>query len=677
MPILKPLRPKFLGSRPIGFKPIGKSLAAALFCANAALWLGASGFGPQFVEQAEARDGKGRGGHHDDDSDRWRNDTEAAQRAAAQAARDAEFAAAKEAAAQAVANAAAQSARDAAAQAAKAAADAAAQAAKEAAEQQKQADKSQGGSDRNNKPDEPRPATPTVDSKPTPAATNSGNDGATQPDATPSIVSAPTTATSTNAADPSRRAADPHNSAAPARTLKQLLGGDAKPALRPTATPPPMAPAFEDKTTFKQRELVVSNLGSKALARASELGFKAAPQTLVAALGLTPVQRLTIPSGMSEKDAYNVLQREAPSAYVGANHVYRIYPAAETGDSKATDQVIAFDPDGNNRCTGDKCFGRSMIGWKPDHKSCASRVKIGIIDTSFDVAHPAFAGRKFKQGNFLGEGAISSNDWHGTAVLSLLAGSAKSSTPGLVPDAEFFLASAFKTDNEGNASADTFGILNALAWLAALDVRIVNMSFSGPNDDLIAKAIANMSGTGVTFVAAAGNRGPNGPASYPAAYPDVIAVTAVNRSLKGYVHANSGNYVDVAQPGVDVWTALPGGREGYRTGTSFAAPFFTGILATLPVARAGRQSKAELLGRLSFKDLGSPGRDPVFGQGLAFAPERCTPGPALVAERPAPVESPKMSVGSSSASPSASRPAAAAAAPASAPHAASFGPSGH
>ena len=643
-----------------------------LVLASLGLWLGAAGFDLQLIASAEAKDGHRNRGRDRDDGGSWRNDADVAAQAAAQAARNAELQAARDAAAQAAKDAAQAAADRASADAASqqaardAAARAAADAAKAAAEQQKQAEKSKSDSNGSGKSDDAKPAT--ADNKPT--TSDSGSASAT-----------PAVAAPVNGEDVTRHVVVTPSAAAPARTLKQLLGGDAKPAARPTATPPPMAPAFQDKATFKQRELVVSNFGPKSLQRAAELGFKAAPQTLVAALGLSPVQRLTIPSGMSEKDAYSVLQREAPAAYVGANHVYRIYPAAETGDSKASDRAIPFDPDGDNRCSGDKCFGRSMIGWKPDHKSCASRVKIGIIDTSFDVAHPAFAGRKFKQGNFLGEGAISGNDWHGTAVLSLLAGQPKSSTPGLVPDAEFFLASAFKTDNEGNASADTFGILNALAWLAALDVRIVNMSFSGPNDELIAKAISNMSGTGVSFVAAAGNRGPNGPASYPAAYPEVIAVTAVNRSLKGYVHANSGSYVDVAQPGVDVWTALPGGREGYRTGTSFAAPFFTGILATLPVARAGRQPKAELLARLSFKDLGSPGRDPVYGQGLAFAPERCTPGPALVAERPAPAESPKMSVGSSSASPSASRPAAAAAAaaasaPASAPHAASFGPSG-
>ena len=647
-----------------------------LVLASLGLWLGAAGFDLQLITSAEAKDGHRNRGRDRDDGGSWRNDADVAAQAAAQAARNAELQAARDAAAQAAkdaaqaaADAAARAASDAAAQAARdAAARAAADAAKAAADQQKQADKSKSDSNGSGKSDDAKPAN-AADT----ASTNAIQSGATQ--------TAPTAPNPADANYARAAKAVPPAAAAPARTLQQLLSGDAKQPVARLATPPPMQPAFQDKATFKQRELIVSNMGAKSLQRAAELGFKAAPQTLVAALGLSPVQRLTIPSGMSEREAYNVLQREAPSAFVGANHVYRIYPAAETGDSKASDRAIPFDPDGDNRCTGDKCFGRSMIGWKPDHKSCASRVKIGIIDTSFDVAHPAFAGRKFKQGNFLGEGAISGNDWHGTAVLSLLAGQPKSSTPGLVPDAEFFLASAFKTDNEGNASADTFGILNALAWLAALDVRIVNMSFSGPNDELIAKAIANMSGTGVTFVAAAGNRGPNGPASYPAAYPEVIAVTAVNRSLKGYVHANSGSYVDVAQPGVDVWTALPGGREGYRTGTSFAAPFFTGILATLPVARAGRQPKAELLARLSFKDLGSPGRDPVYGQGLAFAPERCTPGPALVAERPAPAEIPKMSVCSSSPSPSASRPAAAAAAataaaPASAPHAASFGPSG-
>ncbi len=124
-------------------------------------------------------------------------------------------------------------------------------------------------------------------------------------------------------------------------------------------------------------------------------------------------------------------------------------------------------------------------------------------------------------------------------------------------------------------------LLNALAWLDALDVRLVNMSFSGPPDELLETAIAKMHAKGVVFVAAAGNEGPAAPPSYPAAYPSVIAVTAVGEFCQGYRYANRGSYVDIAAPGVDVWTALPNGMQGYKSGTSFAAPFVTSIIAAM------------------------------------------------------------------------------------------------
>lgn len=433
----------------------------------------------------------------------------------------------------------------------------------------------------------------------------------------------------------------------------------------PPRAPPPIEIPFADLTTFKPREIVASNLSPAQLQRAKSLGFAVPAQTLIGNLGLPSVQRLVVPAGMSEVNAYALLKHEVPSATLSANHVYRISPAADASERPAAAADAAAVAPGTSAvpCSGEKCFGTALIGWTPEHRTCARRVRIGIIDTSFDLTHPAFASHKFSNGNFLGDGTTSARDWHGTAVLGLLAGDSRGGTPGLVPDADFYLASAFRTDAEGNASADTIGVLNALSWLEALDVKLINMSFSGPHDELIEKAINVMSANGVIFVAAAGNRGPNAPPSFPAAYVNVIAVTAVGRSMQGYRHANRGDYVDAAAPGVEVWTALPNSKEGFRTGTSFAAPFFTGIVATLPAMQSGKMRKADVLDQLAFKDLGVPGRDPVYGKGLAQVPEHCS-NPALIARgqgAPQQATQPKMSVGAPAAavSPAAVSPASA------------------
>jgi subtilisin family serine protease len=75
---------------------------------------------------------------------------------------------------------------------------------------------------------------------------------------------------------------------------------------------------------------------------------------------------------------------------------------------------------------------------------------------------------------------------------------------------------------------------------------------------------------------------------------------------------------------VNIWAAVPGGREGSHSGTSFAAPHVTGIIAVMP-RESLTGKKDELLDSMPVIDLGAPGRDPVYGRGLLVAPSFCTP----------------------------------------------------
>jgi subtilisin family serine protease len=148
---------------------------------------------------------------------------------------------------------------------------------------------------------------------------------------------------------------------------------------------------------------------------------------------------------------------------------------------------------------------------------------------------------------------------------------------------------------------------------------------SGPYDELLQKAIADMSANGVMFVAAAGNGGPNAQPSYPAAYKQVFAVTAVDKNLRSYIHASHGDYIDVAAPGVGIWTAIPNVMEGYQSGTSFAVPHVTAILAAAH-GQVADKSKQGFLRALTIRDLGPAGRDPIYGRGLVTAPSTCSTG---------------------------------------------------
>lgn len=401
---------------------------------------------------------------------------------------------------------------------------------------------------------------------------------------------------------------------------------------------------FEEE---RATELIATGISAVDEATAKAHGFVLSPPIELKGSGKA-VQRIRGPAGANRDEAERELHKILPFLSVTPNQAHSIF----LGSLGETDSASGIRPPGTlpgidrraispaspQPCPHQTCFAGELIKWKSTLGSCAKGVRIGIIDTSFDVGHPALEHISVEQGEFLDGMPASPYDWHGTAVLSLLAGDPRSGTPGLVPDATFLLATAFRSDAAGNASTDTARLLAALAWLEGLDVDIVNMSFSGPQDVAISRAIARMSEQkGIVFIAAAGNMGPTAAPSYPAAYPSVIAVTAVNRNGENYRSANRGTYIDVAAPGVDILTALPDAKQGYRTGTSFAAPFVTAIVAARGRDVAHTNVKAQLLKQVSTRDLGPPGRDPIYGAGLALAPARCQGGGAGAVAKAAPV----------------------------------------
>jgi hypothetical protein len=262
-------------------------------------------------------------------------------------------------------------------------------------------------------------------------------------------------------------------------------------------------------------------------------------------------------------------------------------------------------------------------------------MKVGMIDTLVEKkSHPTFAKTDLETINLaFKQDAPPAPHWHAIGVLSVMAGLPKSSTPALIPGAAFMAVNVFFTNKDGQLETDTAHMTEALAYLhEKRGVQIVNMSLAGPQDKLVHDRIVDMARKGVVFVAAAGNGGPDAAPSYPAAYEQVIAVTAVDRKGENYDHANRGTYIDVAAPGVQIRAALPEGKEGALSGTSFAAPFVTALAAVAyrdsgldSAVRAGQtpvdpkgMMLAQLLGKNEMKK-----HDPVYGHGLIKAPERC------------------------------------------------------
>ena len=379
---------------------------------------------------------------------------------------------------------------------------------------------------------------------------------------------------------------------------------------------------------MNQRELLAINVSRQSLDKVLAKGFEAREVVDLSHLGFSMV-RVETPIGMDAKNARNWLRRELPNDRFEYNQTYRHYHAATGGDD--------FDPPGyvapplkSSPCGSDRCYAAVAINWSSRVSTCAKGVRVGVIDTAVDPA--LFADRQIHYASAAPKGQPKAASWHGNGVLALLSGAASGDTPGLIPDARFFVADTFAADGDGQPVSDTASVLKALDLLSAFKVQVINMSLSGPADETVRKAIEKLSREGVIFIAAAGNGGPTAPPAYPAAYPPVIAVTAVNRNLNGYPYANRGKYIDVAAPGVRIWTTIGKEKQDYLSGTSFATPYVTAIVAA--VANNGPVNKEAILARLAMKDLGAPGPDPVYGRGLVLAPNSCNRAPVATSANP-------------------------------------------
>jgi subtilisin family serine protease len=248
-------------------------------------------------------------------------------------------------------------------------------------------------------------------------------------------------------------------------------------------------------------------------------------------------------------------------------------------------------------------------------------VSIGLIDSGLDMAHPALTGQSVVRRSFVKKGLTPAPADHGTGIAALLIGKPNHDTDaGLLPRARLYSAEIFQETVDGFVRTSIVTIAAAINWMAGESLRVVNLSFAGSANRVLSVVVDRAARRGMILIAAAGNGGPGALPAFPAAEPAVIAVTALDAARRLYGSANRGDYIDFAAPGVDVWTARPGGGGAYRTGTSFAAPFVTAVAAA-EVARLPRLSAGLLRESLrrSASDLGAAGRDPEFGWGLVHA----------------------------------------------------------
>ena len=381
--------------------------------------------------------------------------------------------------------------------------------------------------------------------------------------------------------------------------------------------------------TFAE-EILVERADESSLEKARAMGYWPVRE-VSGGKGVSPVTRLRLPPGAGTQTAFKVLSNLFSADTVHFNRKYRPFEAATRTARRGGWQTTIPSRRGA-RCHESICYGASAIQWSAEMTRCTRGVKIGVIDSGVDRKHPALIGKSIATARLHGD-KPAVNDGHGTGIVALLAGDPQSTRPGLAPQASYLAIDIFFKDAKGRPTSDTVSLLKALLQLESWGANVVNLSLVGPVDSMIEETIARMSRKGIIFVAAGGNEGPTAPASYPAAYGDVIAVTAVDRSNRTYRYANRGSYIDVAAPGVDIWTAVSDGKEHLVSGTSLAVPFVTSVVSAMYGSLPARNRKA-VVRALRTKDLGRKGPDKIYGRGLVQAPLSCRPiGPSRVARR--------------------------------------------
>lgn len=250
-------------------------------------------------------------------------------------------------------------------------------------------------------------------------------------------------------------------------------------------------------------------------------------------------------------------------------------------------------------------------------------VKVAVVDTGIDLTHPDLAAN-IKGGYNAIYPAKSANDdnGHGSHVAGTIA--ALNNAIGVVgvgPQIDLYAVKVLDRRGSGYLS----DIIEGLDWAIANGIQVVNMSL-GTSSNVLSfhEAVIRAKTAGITLVAASGNSY-GGLVGYPAAYPEVIAVSATDSADALASFSSVGPEVDLSAPGKSIYSTYKGSNYATLSGTSMASPHVAGAAAMLLTQTAKCDtnldsvcSPDEVQARLeaTATDLGAPGKDSLFGSGL-------------------------------------------------------------
>lgn len=222
-------------------------------------------------------------------------------------------------------------------------------------------------------------------------------------------------------------------------------------------------------------------------------------------------------------------------------------------------------------------------------------INLAVLDTGLNLAHPDYKRLKVVSKSFVPRAAVEDRHGHGTHCCGIAAGAIASRTGqryGVAPGVNLYVGKVLSNSGSGSDS----GILAGIEWAMRQKCKVISMSlgaavFAGDSYSAAYERVALTAlKKGVLLIAAAGNesarkKGLISPVGHPANCPSILSVAALDPSLQvadfscGDVAEEDGSQVDIAGPGVDIFSSYKGKKYTTLSGTSMATPFVAGVAA--------------------------------------------------------------------------------------------------
>ncbi len=315
------------------------------------------------------------------------------------------------------------------------------------------------------------------------------------------------------------------------------------------------------------------------------------------------------------------------------DHIFSIVPgvSAEIPESaifglSRNPKIVSIEPNLEVYAIGeiDSTWGVNHIGAGEVHTggNTGAGVKVAVLDSGINYNHEDLDDNYVDGWDFVNDDDDPMDDnGHGTHVAGTIAAEANGiGVIGVAPEAELYALKVLGADGSGYFS----WVVEALEWCMFNGIQVTNASLGSSTNpgDFVENAYIAANAAGIINISSAGNEGKRNArgdnVGYPGAYPSVVAVAATDINDNRASFSSTGPDVEISAPGVNILSTY---QDGYGTGsgTSMASPHVAGVAALMINAGiSGPDAIRDALQETAI-DLGTPGRDWLYGYGLVDA----------------------------------------------------------